>query len=244
MTQVTSWLWQFDNAREEIRELTSYEQLPEVLRKLTPAGHEPALMVKTHSGSDWQGEFDRHPLAIVDTEALIKLRLAFDDAKMNLGAWGEARGVPYSAGALAGHCAYHAGYYALDLEPYEDFALPTVAKNGLGAVCEHAIQFWRGYRDGGGLPGAGVSLVAQASGVDPFGRAGLLCWLHGVAWLHLQSYYESAPNLDPRITMPWLQERLDALGLTPQIIHIVEPGKVMDRLSIVPPPAYVDVWRL
>lgn len=242
--QITYWHWQFDNSQLNTVYLKDYPSFAAGIRNLIPAEHEAGVMVKSHSGSDWQGLIDRHPLGIRGEESLVALKSACAAEGVHLGTWGEARGNPVEAGKKAALSSQAGGYYCLDCEPYSEFRLPTMPEQSLEAVMGHALDFWHWYRLSGGAPEWGVSIAPQASGVEGFGQGGTLAWLHGAAWLHLQTYFSTYPNLHPDRSRPFVNKLLERLGLAPQIIYIVEPGGVMATLQREDVGNYLEVWRI
>lgn len=204
MPYMTFYLWQFKSTVAPGWDGATVESLCEAVKALTPAGWLPAVQVKAHSGSRWQGAFDSHQLAVTGPDKLTSLRDAFGAGGVAFSVWGEPRGEAPGGGELAGVAQQIAGYYCADVEPYSDFDIDPSA--------EYAEAFWQAYRSAGGASGvgAGVSLVPLPSGLDPFGSAGLRAWLRPVRYVEPQCYSTMNSDLHPAVAIPYLRQRMKA----------------------------------
>lgn len=222
MPNLTWYMHHFDNVNAPGWDGTTIESLCGVIRTLTPRGWKPALLVKAHSGSHWQADFDRHTLAITGPDQLASVRDAFQAGGVAFGVWGEPRGPLPAGGDLAGIAAGVAGYYAVDVEPYSDFGLDRDMSPP--TPVEYAEGFWDAFLANGGTKECGVSIVPLPSGVDLtsegtwYDRETLRAWLRRVKYVEPQCYVEMNADLHPRTALPFFRQKMREGALRPKRI--------------------------
>lgn len=218
------------------------DQMAAKVKAATPAGWAPRLLVPCLYGPWWQGDTDINNSLHADfrpksAEDVKWIRERMYERGIAFGGWGVPRFCTYEEGQLHGMAAKAAGFYVLDLEPYEDFLLSPMDRT--------PGDFVVGYKSKCTTP-YDLSIVPHDSGISPLGQQ-WLWWLLHCRRLHPQFYFTDAAQLDPVPATAFLKERMNAVRLSRPITMLlpcVPKGGDRTLELLANSTGNVDLWTL
>lgn len=200
------------------------------VKKHLPPGFKARLLVPGLYGSVWRS--CRSVLCPKSVSDVANLRQQVERAGLLFGLWTLPRSLTESEGKLHGQAAAAAGFNVLDLEPYPGFLVrPSGSPVGF-------LKAYQQYE-----PRVHISIVPQPSGLTPF-KGALRLWLLAATTIRPQVYFTDAPQLSPRVAIPYLERVLESFGLQRTVVLLL-PGIAGSRvLSYLEQENEADIWRL